>query len=69
MKLTAHTGPVIVREIADALRAAGISVLCEGTEHVYVEAPGEDRYRAAHGVTEALRRTHGKTFGLVYWAT
>lgn len=32
-----YTGPTVVQRAATALHQHGVNVLCEGTEHVYVE--------------------------------
>lgn len=53
-----HTGPTIVKAMAQKCREAGLTVTCEGTERVYVEAT--DRYH----VLAELRRVHGTDFGL-----
>jgi len=70
MKLRAHTGPTIVKEMAAKLRDAGVKVTIEGTEHVYVEFEGH-----AKGVTDAdftirqvLKNKHGSSFGLKFTA-
>jgi len=36
--LRVFTGPAAVREMAEKLRAAGLHVAFEGTEHVFVTA-------------------------------
>lgn len=64
MRLRAHTGPVGVKDVADKLRAAGVSVHCEGTEHVYIDVPAGDHYQRAHDVAESMRKAHGTTLGL-----
>jgi hypothetical protein len=63
-RLPFHTGPTIVRQIAQKMREAGISVAIEGTERVYVDCEGEDRWSANQAVLRALREKHGTVFGL-----
>lgn len=41
-KYRLYTGPTVVKTAAEALRAAGLEVVVEGTEHVYVLAPSND---------------------------
>jgi hypothetical protein len=53
-RITAWTGPGFVGHYAAKLRAANIKVTCEGTEHVYAEIPGENRYAAADAAKIAL---------------
>lgn len=62
-RLWYRTGPTAVKEIAEAARRAGFKPV-EGTEHVIVDVEGEDRMSAEMRFLEALRHTHGKTFGL-----
>ena len=65
MTLQAWTGPCCVTHIAEACRKCGLTVTCEGTEHVYLAVPySPDRTRAAGDVCEVLRKTHGTDFGL-----
>ena len=63
-RISFHTGPTIVRQIAQKMREAGIVVAVEGTEHVHVDCEGEDRYYANEAVLRALRDKHGTVFGL-----
>lgn len=58
------TGPTIVKQIAEKMRAAGVTVLWEGTERVGVEAEGATKEGARWNVLVDLRRTHGTDFGL-----
>jgi hypothetical protein len=53
-----HTGPTIVKQIADKFRAAGMTVAVEGTAHVLIH--GDCRY----ALLEKLRSVHGTNFGL-----
>lgn len=62
--LRAWTGPCLVGQIADKARDAGVTVTCEGTEHVYVEADGTEGDAAAWNVLVDLVRKHGTDFGL-----
>jgi hypothetical protein len=65
MILQAWTGPCSVGRLAEACRKAGLDVTCEGTERVYIAVPySPDRYVAGFDACEALRKTHGTTFGL-----
>lgn len=68
VKLKTWTGPCEVRFFAERLRSAGVAVTCEGTEHIYVDSPGSDSYRAGHGALERLRRAFGTTYGLRFQA-
>lgn len=45
-RVKAWTGPCCVKHHADKLRAAGVNVTCEGTEHVYAEVESENRHAA-----------------------
>jgi hypothetical protein len=63
-KLSLFTGPVLVPEVANKLREAGVVVLVEGTERVIVEAGGTDSETAARAVLVALVGKHGTDFGL-----
>lgn len=67
VKTSFHTGPTLVKAIADKFRDAGIRVYCEGTERVYVEVEvegiGTDS-EARENAVDALFRTHGTRFGL-----
>lgn len=63
-KLRAWTGPSSVTEIAAELRRAGVTVECEGTEHVYVVAEGSHAEGAAWDVFVDLNRVCGRDFGL-----
>lgn len=62
--LRAWTGPCLVRQLADKLRDAGVTVTCEGTEHVYVLSDGTEGDAAAWNVLVDLVRKHGTDFGL-----
>jgi hypothetical protein len=62
--LRVWTGPCLVRQLADKARDAGVTVTCEGTEHVYVRADGSDGDAAAWNVLVDLVRKHGTDFGL-----
>jgi hypothetical protein len=61
-----HTGPTIVRQIAEKCREAGLTVACEGTERVYVEAPVESYLDGGPRlwILARLREVHGTDFGL-----
>jgi hypothetical protein len=67
LKLSLFTGPTLVRQIAAKLREAGVVVLVEGTERVFVLADGADHYEATLAVRSALLDKHGTDFGL--WPT
>lgn len=58
------TGPVLVKQLADKMREAGLTVACEGTEHVHVESEGTDGEGAAWNVLVALFSKHKTDFGL-----
>ena len=55
-RFSVYTGPTIVAACAEKLRAAGVTVYCEGTEHVYVETPlTADQVAAVLGSTWSWR--------------
>ena len=58
------TGPVLVKQIADKMRDAGLTVTCEGTEAVYVVSEGETPEGASWNVLAALCSNHTTDFGL-----
>ena len=58
-KFKLYTGPTIVKQTADALRAAGINVTTEGTEHVHFIVDGD-----RDGVTLKLREILGPQWGV-----
>lgn len=58
------TGPVLVGQLANKMRDAGITVTCEGTETVYVESSGETVDGASWNVLAALCSKHRTDFGL-----
>ena len=58
------TGPTMVTEIAAKMRAAGLEVTCEGTEHVFTACPGWSRESAAWDALVDVQRKHGTDFGL-----
>lgn len=58
------TGPTLVKQIAEKMRDAGLTVTCEGTESVYVVAEGETQDGASWNVLAALCSKHGVDFGL-----
>lgn len=53
-RVKAWTGPGFVGHYAAKLREANIKVTCEGTEHVYAEIEGENRYAAADAAKIAM---------------
>lgn len=57
-------GSLGVHEYANFMRQAKLDVVCEGTEHVYLDILAENAVEASWGVIEALQSTHGKDFGL-----
>lgn len=59
-----QTGPTLVKDVAAKMRGAGLSVACEGTEHVHVESEGTDALRAGWNLLVDLQRTHGTDLGL-----
>lgn len=63
-KVKFWTGPTLVKDIADAMRKAGIQVDLEGTEYVYVTSEGDSFDGAAWNVLADLKREHGYDFGL-----
>lgn len=62
--LRAWTGPSAVREIATACRDAELDVVCEGTEHVYVDVEGSSPGAAAWNAHASLFKKHRTDFGL-----
>lgn len=63
-KLRIWTGPTLVRELTTKLREAGVEVVCEGTEHVYVLSDGSNHLAAAHNVLATLMQAYKTDFGL-----
>lgn len=64
-RLKFWTGPTLVEQIATRFREAGVTVTCEGTEHVYVNGDGSDGFAAEWNVLVDLQRKHGTSFGLM----
>jgi hypothetical protein len=66
-RLSVHTGPCCVKEIAEKCREAGLNVVCEGTERIYIDfhANGLDNARCLAQMT--LEAKHGTNFGLRFW--
>jgi hypothetical protein len=65
-KFKIYTGPTTVKEVAEALRTAGVYVFLEGTEHVYITSPCESIYDTNIHVQTRLLETHGKRFGILH---
>jgi hypothetical protein len=55
---------VLVKELGEKFKAAGIQVEYVGTENIGVIAQGSDRFDAALGVWHKLHDHYGTTFGL-----
>jgi hypothetical protein len=58
------TGPCLVGQLADKMREAGLTVACEGTEHVHVESEGETVDGASWNVLAALCSKWATDFGM-----
>lgn len=59
-RVKAFTGPCWVGQIAEKVRASGVNVTVEGTEHVYAEVEGTTPEAAAwnaRAMTDALHLT------------
>lgn len=63
-RLKFWTGPAAVKELAEKFRQAKFTVVIEGTEHVYIDAPGSTPEGARWDTLVDLERTHGTDFGL-----
>lgn len=57
-------GPTLVNELAERFEAAGLKVVCRGTEHIYIDAEGHTPEGARHDALVDLERHHGTSFGL-----
>lgn len=57
-------GPSWVGQMADKCRQAGLSVVTQGTENIYVDAKGQTRDGAAWNILVDLYNTHGTDFGV-----
>jgi len=62
--LRVYTGPVTVKEIAQAFREAGLNVDSVGTEAIYILVKVSDKSDAINSVLNTLKSKLGKTFGL-----
>lgn len=58
------TGPTCVKAVAKMMREAGLTVECEGTEHVLVISEGLTLDGAAWNILADLCRKHGTDVGL-----
>lgn len=58
-----HTGPTIVKQVADAMRTAGLIDLLEGTETVYFTCAGDDATEARTRALVGMARVGVSTFG------
>ena len=54
--MSIHTGPTMVRQIAEMFRLSGNHVLCEGTENVYVLTHGSEPAAAIHNLAADCER-------------
>lgn len=57
------TGPCLMKQLADKVREAGLTVACEGTEVLHVESEGTDVDGAAWNILASLCSKHGVDFG------
>lgn len=65
-RLRFYTSPVGVSEMATKLRESGLDVVCEGTEHVYVDAQALASLPQVYVVDNAIsaiKAKHGTDFG------
>jgi hypothetical protein len=63
-RIQVWTGPALVKQLAEKMRQAELDVVCEGTEHVYLDQAGSDAAGAVWNVLAALCRMHATDFGL-----
>jgi len=64
VRMKCWTGPVDVKNDAELLRAAGINVVCEGTEHVHMDVEAKDTTQAREKLILALLKRHGTCLGI-----
>jgi len=64
-KISFWTGPCLVKQIAEAMRKAGLRDVGEGTEHVYLTVEeASDEWAAKHNALAVLDGQLGHHFGL-----
>lgn len=59
-----YTGPTIVGQIAQKFREAGLAVVCEGTQHVWVPLQTDNESEERLEILAKLRKVHGTDFGI-----
>jgi len=64
--LRAFTGPCLVQEIAERCKGIGIKVDVIGTEHIYIQAEGQDKEHAKFNTINALVRKYNTHFWLIF---
>lgn len=63
-KVDFWTGPTLVSELAEKVREAGLELLLEGTERIYLAVEGTTPEAAKWNALAQLEKTHGTSFGL-----
>lgn len=58
MRFSIHVGPCAVKQLSEKMRAQGLQVALEGTEHVYLDIAGETWEDAIAGVMPALKAAY-----------
>lgn len=64
IRMKCWTGPVDVKHDAELLRAAGINVTCEGTEHVHMDVEAKDTTEANEKLIQSMLAKHGTVWGI-----
>jgi len=64
IRMRCWTGPVDVKHDACLLRDAGLNVVCEGTEHVYLDVAATNTDTAREKIIQAMIAKHGSVKGM-----
>ena len=64
VRMRCWSGPVDVKGDAQLLRDAGINVVCEGTEHVYMDVEANSSDEAREKLIQALLKKHKTCHGI-----
>lgn len=64
VRMRCWTGPVDVKHDAEMLRTAGVNVVCEGTEHVYMDVEASNSDEANAKLIQAMLAKHGSVKGI-----